>query len=98
MLKNPKIRYNHWLPKLIRASGITLYPFILIRAYKVDVGIVLTHEMIHWGQIQKEGVLKFYFMYNLYWFINIFKYRFNFDMAYRKIPYEVEAYEKTGQN
>ena len=95
-MREPIIKYNHWLPAKCGAVGMTLYPFILIKYSKADVGNVLMHEMIHWGQIQKDGVLKFYFMYGLYWAFNMWKYKFDTYKAYMNIPYEVEAYEKAG--
>ena len=95
-MKQPIIKFNCKF-LLGGTVGMTIYPFIFIKHSKEDVGNVLTHEMIHWGQIQKDGVIKFYTKYLFDYVINIFKYKFNFDLAYRNIPYEKEAYEKEGK-
>ena len=95
--KKIKIFYNCWWLKLIGAVGLTIYPFVFIKYAKADVGSVLTHEMIHVGQIQKDGWFTFYFKYFMHYFINLFKFGFNLDRAYRNIPYEVEAYKMQGK-
>lgn len=80
-----RLRFNHWLPKLLKVDGITLYPYILIAISEHEAVIdtyLLQHECIHLSQIRKMGVFKFYFTYLL----DTIKY------AYRERPAESEAY------
>jgi len=71
-------------------SGITFYPYIIIKA-EDDSGAVRCHESVHLIQQALLG-RKFYLYYIGYYLRNLFKY-FNHATAYRKIPYEVEAYK-----
>ena len=94
--KKIKIRHNHWLPKLIRTEGITLYPFILLREKKEYIKRdTYKHELQHCYQIEELGILNFYASYIFYFLAGLFRYR-NGNEAYHKIPYEEEAYKVQG--
>lgn len=85
-----KIRrvYNHWIPQLLNASAITLYPFILFS--KSIIGLkgtqhpahLFKHEYIHIEQIRRMGWFKFYFFYLVE----------NAQTGYDDNKYEIEAY------
>lgn len=88
-----KIRYNHWIPKVLGVSAITLYPYILIKfPREPHFPRVLKHEMQHVRQVREIGWWKFYFSYLWEWFKNLLEHR-NHKSAYVFIPYEVEAYK-----
>ena len=84
---------NSRIPKLlsifIRIRAITLFPFVI----SIDEGddVMWNHEAIHIRQQRELWVVGFYFLYVWYWFINLLKYRSS-AMAYRMIPFEIEAY------
>ncbi|TKJ17905.1 hypothetical protein CEE44_05285 [Candidatus Woesearchaeota archaeon B3_Woes] len=89
-----KIRYNHWLPRLFKKNGITLYPYIFIR-HSEPISFkkrITHHEWIHIIQIRKKGFFQFYFKWLIELLINILKYK-NYNKAYKNISYEVEAYK-----
>lgn len=83
------------LPGMSNYDAITLLPLgIFFRQSLVQVDAhIINHEMIHVEQIKKLGVIRFYTLYVYYYAKNIWKYR-NHDLAYRNIPFEIEAYEK----
>ena len=85
-----RVVYNSKIPGLLGAEGVTLYPFIFFRDSKPVPGYLLLHEMIHIRQYRAGGI-GFVVDYIWEWFKGIFKY-WNFDKAYRKNPYEQEAY------
>lgn len=88
-----KIKHNHWLPKLIRVGGITIYPYILLRdkPESVPKTTIYKHEMHHCYQIEEIGFCWFYLSYLFYFLGALFQYR-NWGKAYHEIPYEEEAY------
>lgn len=71
-------------------EGMVLYPFI-IYASKFPAPDLENHERIHWDQIKRDGVSKFYYRYLKEYFLGRMK-GLSHDEAYRKISYEVEAY------
>ncbi len=77
--------------KFRKISGITLYPFILVRP-KTPSKVLLNHERIHIRQQLEMLVLPFYIWYMTEWFLYFLKYR-NWWKAYRQISFEREAYE-----
>lgn len=94
-----KILQNHWLPKKLNFTAITLYPYILLAIdYPTSItSKVLAHEFVHVRQIRQQGFLKFYGMY-LWMFIKLYiKFR-DRDEAYKSIPVEVEAYSTQATN
>lgn len=62
-------------------------------SYKMQ--IMLNHERIHTMQAHKYRTkwFAFYIVYLVQWVKNLFKYRFNFELAYVMIPFEYEAYK-----
>jgi len=89
-------RYNSALFKLLPipkwVEAITLVNTIHFRHSVIDVDQnLVNHEMVHIKQISENGILKFYFLYMFYFFINLLKHG-NFYTAYRNIPFELEAY------
>lgn len=74
------------------AGGMAVFPFILIRKSDRQNKVLLHHEKIHIRQQLELLVLPFYFLYGIFYVINLFKYR-NHSQAYRNIPFEKEAFE-----
>lgn len=78
--------------KNTKFSGITLFPFILLKhkGLKNDK-IFLNHEKIHLRQQLELGIIFFYLWYVVefaYWYAQYGKWY----LAYRKISFEREAY------
>lgn len=91
-----RMHFNHWLFRfwpLKHYAAITLPWGVYFRDSLMDVDLrIFTHEQVHLEQIQKVGVIRFYFQYVIEYIGNLFKYR-NHDQAYRNISFEKEAYE-----
>lgn len=87
-MKIIKRRYNHWIPKLLKVGGITLYPYILFKRTPADLVArgqaksILKHEYVHINQVRRLGFFTFYTTY--IWF--------NLTKGYRNNPFEIEAY------
>jgi hypothetical protein len=85
---------NSIIPKIfsvfIDVYAITLYPFVFIR----DEGneITINHERIHLKQQKELLIIGFYFLYIIFWLVNLIRYR-SFFLAYSAIPFEREAYQ-----
>lgn len=90
-MKIPIIRYNHWLPKMLKVNAITLWPFIFFGAKSPGAKLIV-HEMKHIHQIGKVGVVRFYVSYLLFYVAYRVQGK-DHDSAYRYIPYEKEAYK-----
>jgi len=87
------IVYHSLIPRMFGVAAITLYPFILFRNHKFMVRPeTVNHERIHYMQIKRDGVCRFYIQYAYEWLRNILK-GMSPREAYRSISYEVEAYE-----
>ena len=86
----PIIVKNSSIAKILKVEGIVLYPFVFFASANPE-RILVDHEMIHVGQIQKEGCFKFYFLY-LVEYIKLRLDKKNHHEAYRSISYEIEAY------
>ncbi|MEO0144029.1 MAG: hypothetical protein ABIL45_03740 [candidate division WOR-3 bacterium] len=80
--------------RILGFCGITLYPYIIIKAECYNKEI-LQHEFVHIKQ-QKNSLFKFLIRYILEFFKNFCKY-FSFSKAYREIGFEKEAEEKKHQ-
>ena len=80
------------LLKNTKISGITLFPFILLKR-KEDLHneILLNHEKIHLRQQAELLVIFFYFWYVLEYYYFYFKLKDHF-LAYKSISFEREAY------
>ena len=88
-----RIKFNHWLPRLLGDGAITLYPFILVVCSK-ELALqddILSHEMVHIEQVRTLGWLNFYSHYLWYFFKSYVK-TWSFYTAYMAIPFEIEAY------
>ena len=72
--------------------GITLYPFIFLKAKKWRNNTVLiNHEKIHLKQQLELFVVFFYVFYVLEWCFKLIKYKDKKE-AYKNISFEREAY------
>jgi hypothetical protein len=89
-MKEIKIIERKLIMTIFGYAGIVIYPNI----YMLDKNNprVLYHELIHITQIKrlirkygKKGIRMFYFNYLKYWILSGFK--------YRKILYEIEAFQ-----
>lgn len=80
------------LLKNTKISGITLFPFILLRK-KSDKGnhILINHEKIHIRQQLELLIIPFYIWYLSEYYLKYLQYR-NAEKAYRNISFEREAY------
>lgn len=92
--------FNSWLfkiPLINRFEAITLFPLGVFfkRSVETVSPSLMRHEMIHVGQVQKHGVIKFYAIYVYEFAKNLIKYR-KWMVAYYMISFEKEAYE--GEN
>ncbi|TKC04884.1 hypothetical protein [Pedobacter frigoris] len=78
-------------PKL-PASGMAIFPFILIkdRRFKLDP-ILVNHERIHFRQQLELLILPFFLLYFFHYLINLLRYK-NHYLAYFNICFEKEAY------
>ena len=86
------MKFNHWLPKVLRVGGITLGARVFFARPQKEVSpALILHELQHVLQIDKEGRLRFYSRYICEYLVNLIKYR-NHQRAYRMISYEQEAY------
>ncbi|MCR5454898.1 MAG: hypothetical protein K6F33_07940 [Bacteroidales bacterium] len=95
MIVTSKKLFYKWLKPF---TGITLWPFIILRDTADQVGqqgyaVLLNHERIHLRQQAEMLVVFFYIMYFFYYVRNRLKGQTHFD-AYRNIPFERESYEK----
>jgi len=81
---------KYLLPKGFR--GISLFPFIVFsdKAAKNNL-VLLNHEKIHIRQQLEMLVIPFYVWYALEFIVRYFQYK-NWDLAYRNISFEREAY------
>lgn len=95
------MRFNSWIFHLWPLSNydaITLpWGVYFKNSYDQVSPSTIRHEMIHIEQKKKIGVVKFYTLYLWYYVNNLWKYK-NHDMAYRNIPFEVEAYNNEGNS
>lgn len=85
---------NSWLAERLQ-KNIVLYPFVLYIGEPSER--CRRHEFAHVAQIHRDGILKFYSMYLVYYLILRTR-GMSHNVAYLNIPYEVEAYryEKAG--
>ena len=95
-MKKIKLIFNSKIPQylsiFISIGAITLWPFIIFRNSREEVGeTLINHEMIHIKQQEELWVVGFYILYVYYWLKNLPKYR-DSSKAYYNIPFEVEAY------
>lgn len=80
------------LLKNTKISGITLFPFILLkRTEDVQNEILINHEKIHLRQQAELLVIFFYMWYVLEYYFLLFRLKDSF-LAYKSISFEREAY------
>lgn len=95
VMKEVRIIENSRIPKLlswfINIHAITLYPFIICRTVLGQPA--RSHEFIHIAQQKELWVIGFWILYVWYWIKNIVRYKMSPRVAYRYIPFEMEAYE-----
>ncbi len=72
-------------------TGITLYPFIILRDERLKQDTIINHERIHLRQQAEMLILPFYIWYGLEYLLRLVQYR-NRHAAYRNISFEREAY------
>ncbi len=77
-------------------SGITLWPFIVVRDTPGDVGgrkfaMLINHERIHVRQQLETLLVFFYILYGVFYLINRCKGMDHYK-AYSRIPFEQESY------
>ena len=77
------------LAGLLGVEAIVLYPFILYRSDKIQIGL-RRHEWQHVIQVRRDGVLKFYLKYLWEYVAGRLKGMSHHD-AYENISYEIEA-------
>ena len=74
--------------------GITLYPFIFLKAKKLkDNPVLINHEKIHLKQQKELLIVFFYVFYCFEWFFKFLRYK-DKTIAYQNISFEREAYKK----
>jgi hypothetical protein len=84
--------FKYLLPKGYR--GISLFPFIIFSDNNSKNNLVLlNHEKIHIRQQLELLVVPFYIWYGIEFLVRYFQYK-NWNLAYRNISFEREAYAK----
>lgn len=86
----PRLRYSHWLPRLLRVDAITIYPWIFFAEDTASTALEY-HELVHFYQVRAHGWLSFYLGYLLYYFVGLITFR-SHTKAYHEIPFEKDAY------
>lgn len=80
------------LLKNTKISGITLFPFILLKnQHDLRNKILINHEKIHLRQQAELLIIFFYIWYVLEYYYHFFKLKDSF-LAYKSISFEREAY------
>ncbi|WP_179335740.1 hypothetical protein [Winogradskyella costae] len=73
-------------------AGITIFPFVFLKTENLKRNTVLVnHEKIHLRQQVELFILPFYMMYTIEFLCRFIQYR-KWDLAYRNISFEREAY------
>ena len=74
-------------------TGITIFPFVILKHidFKSDI-ILINHEHIHFRQQIELVLILFYVFYLIEFLIRLIQYR-NWNLAYRNISFEREAYQ-----
>ena len=88
----PIILYNDKFLDIIKADGISLFPFVIIREKDRGNLRTINHETIHFQQTLECGILLFYVIYVIEFLIKMFVWG-KTDTAYRNISFEKEAYK-----
>ncbi|WP_178985796.1 hypothetical protein [Winogradskyella helgolandensis] len=73
--------------------GITIFPFMFLRSKDLKGnGVLVNHEKIHLRQQVELFIIPFYILYALEFLIRLIQYK-NWQLAYRNISFEREAYK-----
>jgi hypothetical protein len=81
---------KHIVPK--GYTGITLFPFVFVKyAYLKNDKAFLNHERIHLRQQMELLILPFFIWYGIEFTLRFLQYK-NWNLAYRNISFEREAY------
>ncbi|WP_109683226.1 hypothetical protein [Xanthomarina spongicola] len=73
-------------------SGITIFPFVILRHYSLKQdSVLINHEKIHLKQQLELLVLPFFIIYSFEFLIRLFQYK-SWNLAYKQISFEREAY------
>lgn len=83
------------LPMLKEFEAIVIGRLCFLKKPKndsIEQKSIIVHELVHQKQMDRLGVIYFYFLYLLEYSINYLKYRDSLE-AYLKISFEIEAYE-----
>lgn len=75
----------------MRVDGITLYPWVFVRSSEPSMKL-LNHEWIHYAQVKRVGLPKFYYLYLKEYIQNRLKGMKHYK-AYLEISFEKEARE-----
>ncbi len=87
-----RLRFGHFIPRLIRAEAIVLYPYVLFAQPRQKISAsVLRHELVHVQQVRRLGWFRFYFAYLAEYSRHLWRLRDHFQ-AYLAISFEAEAY------
>lgn len=83
--------YNHWLPVLLGAGGVTIGHTIYYAKPKEQVPTwMIRHEMAHIEQYRRYGTVLFLILY-FYEYLQNRKKGMNHNDAYMNISFEIEA-------
>lgn len=75
-------------------SGIAIFPFVFLKDKRLKRDIILiNHETIHLKQQLELLIIPFFIWYSIEFLIRLI-YCKNWDLAYRNISFEREAYDK----
>lgn len=95
-----RIFYKSWIFKVWPMTGyaaIVLGRWMLTRYGREDLPVsVIRHEAVHQEQMDRHGIIMFYLIYLKDYFKNLWRFR-NHDLAYRRIPFEMEAYGRENE-
>lgn len=86
-----------WLFKITGYAGTTIAPFVFYKTFphwynEKHIAEFWNHEGIHIKQQYELFIIGFYVLY-LYYYIKNRRSGMDHDEAYRKIPFEMEAYD-----
>lgn len=73
-------------------SGLTVFPFVFVK-YRLDKknDVFINHERIHLRQQLEMLIVPFFIWYILEFFVRLIQFK-KWDLAYRNISFEREAY------
>jgi len=85
--KDFRIRENHWLPIKM---GAEVFVFGKTMYFSKKMKSLPKHEYLHIAQFRKYGSFLVVLHYLFYLVVNMVRYR-NFGMAFKAVPFEIEA-------